>query len=282
MYRRQINLQPFIMKKISFLYQFTIGACFLIFLGLYLHMDSSAMSSTPINNAILQPQNPPLISAEINALQHKMWACFACIGALLCGLTFVVIKKMNTQTDVTFKEQHIQLDQLNQQFTSNQQSLLVQKEFIDDKVQEAELLHQKLQSLVSNFTQQKISSSTFKTRFLLNRSNQLIPVMAQDIAYFFTQNKVVYVVDKNNQKYHTDQSLEELIQQLNPKDFFRANRQFILSIHCIQKIHHYGNAKLKIDISPACEEFIVISKAKVREFKNWVANPQSTFAEAIE
>ncbi|HAS41607.1 MAG TPA: hypothetical protein DCS93_14090 [Microscillaceae bacterium] len=276
MYRGQVQLLPFTMKKISFLYQFTIGACFLIFLGLYLHMDSSAMGSSPLQNTALQPQDSPLISAEINALQHKMWACFACIGALFCGLTFVVIKKMNTQTDINFKEQHLQLDQL------NQQNLLVQKEFMDDKVQEAQLLHQKLQNLVVNFEQQKISTPNFKTRFLLNRSNQLIPVMAQDIAYFFTQNKVVYVVDKNDQKYYTDQSLEELTQQLNPKDFFRANRQFILSIHSICKIHHYGNAKLKIDIAPACEEFIVISKAKVKEFKNWVANPQSTLAEIAE
>ena len=103
--------------------------------------------------------------------------------------------------------------------------------------------------------------------------------MAHYIAYFFTQNKVVYVVDKNDQKFYADQSLEERSQQLNPQDFFRANRQFILSIHCIRKIHHYGNAKLKIEISPSCEEFIIISKAKMKAFKNWIANPQETLAE---
>ncbi|OJJ21290.1 hypothetical protein BKI52_12060 [marine bacterium AO1-C] len=263
------------MKQISFSTQFIIVACCIIFFGLYFHIDSSTIGET----VALKSQNSPLVTAEINALQKKMWACFACIGLLLCGLTFVIIKKINVQSDSTLKEQHSQLDQLNQQLVYNQQNLLIQKEFVDDKVQEAELLHQKLQSLVSNFQLKSNDTSAYKTRFLLNRSNQLIPVMAQDIAYFFTQNKIVYVVDKQDQRYYTDQSLEELTQQLNPKDFFRANRQFILSIHCIRKIHHYGNAKLKIEISPECEEYIVISKAKVKEFKNWVANPQGSLAE---
>lgn len=265
------------MKKISFVGQLIIAFCLVIFLWIGTRIDSQIMANTT-SDFTVQFSESPLVKSEITALKNKMWTFFAGISAFVCGLAFVIIKKINAQNDTKLEEQESKFDQLNEQLISNQKNLLVHKALVADKVQQAEILNRQLQNLFSDF-QQKYTT-TYKTRFLFNQGHQLMPVMAQDIAYFFTQNKVVYVIDKNNQKYYTDQSLEELMQHLNPGDFFRANRQFILSIQSIRKIHHYGNAKLKIEIYPACQEMIIISKAKVREFKNWVANPQTELREA--
>jgi DNA-binding LytR/AlgR family response regulator len=65
-------------------------------------------------------------------------------------------------------------------------------------------------------------------------------------------------------------SLDSLENELNPNDFFRANRQYLVSSRAIQKIHNYGNQKLKLTIKPLSEEGIIISKLKATSFKNWL------------
>jgi DNA-binding LytR/AlgR family response regulator len=64
--------------------------------------------------------------------------------------------------------------------------------------------------------------------------------------------------------------LEKLKEQLDPDMFFKVNRQFILNINAIKKIHSYFQGKLVINTKPAHSEEIIVGKDKAASFKRWL------------
>lgn len=111
----------------------------------------------------------------------------------------------------------------------------------------------------------------YKTRLLANKGPALVPVNIKDIAYIFTENKIVYLISKTKVKFVLNNSLDELEKMLNPILFYRANRQFLLSINSVTKVEAYSANKLMVSVSPPINHDIIISRAKATEFKNWLA-----------
>lgn len=110
----------------------------------------------------------------------------------------------------------------------------------------------------------------FKSRFMIRSGQKIVAVPVEKVAYFFSQNKLTYVVTHDNKKYPLDQPLEIIDRQVDPKIFFRANRQFIVKFEAIEEIHPYFKGRIKINLSPPSEEDIVISADKTPEFKKWL------------
>ncbi|MBZ5855962.1 LytR/AlgR family response regulator transcription factor [Flavihumibacter profundi] len=113
-------------------------------------------------------------------------------------------------------------------------------------------------------------SSEYRTRFLVKQGQKMISIDIKDIAYIFSQNKFSYLRTFNNQKYILDYALDELEQSLSPKLFFRVNRQYILNSGSVAAIHSWFNQKLKVEVEPATDEHIVISRDKANAFKAWM------------
>lgn len=111
---------------------------------------------------------------------------------------------------------------------------------------------------------------SYKSRFLIKIGQKIVAVPIEKIAYFYSQNKLTYIITKDGKKLPTDQTLEQLEEQLDPKTFYRANRQFIVSFESISEIHPYFKGRLKIELSPVSEMEIVISADKTPEFKSWL------------
>ncbi len=123
-----------------------------------------------------------------------------------------------------------------------------------------QLLQQTLQSLQKNY----------KERFLVKSGNQLIAIQTVDIHYFFHESKIVWLKTTLNKKYAVDYTLDQLESLLDPKQFFRINRKFILSFPGIQKVQAYSSNRLKIDVLPAADEEVVVSRDRVAGFKEWL------------
>jgi DNA-binding LytR/AlgR family response regulator len=104
----------------------------------------------------------------------------------------------------------------------------------------------------------------------VNRGDSLIPVSAPEIAFFYAEEKAIFLVTKENKRYIINNTLEELEARINPALFFRVNRQFIIAIDTIQKIHNYFNYKLKLEIVPDPKIEIIVSKNRCTEFKSWM------------
>lgn len=114
----------------------------------------------------------------------------------------------------------------------------------------------------------------FKTRFLVKQGQRLIPIDAERIAYFFAEDKLVFLVTSDDHKYIVDYTLEQLEGKLNPQHFFRANRKIITSMPAVKDIHLSFNGKLKIYLKPDLKkgEEIFVSRERASEFKTWMGN----------
>lgn len=116
----------------------------------------------------------------------------------------------------------------------------------------------------------RLDDRQFKSRFLVKVGDTLISVETGDIAYFQTRHGVVHLVNREGRKYLIDVTMEELVQQLDPQAFFRANRQFIVHFDAIEKTHRYHKGKLLLELMPATEEQIIVSSEKSTAFKQWL------------
>ncbi len=116
----------------------------------------------------------------------------------------------------------------------------------------------------------KEQQKTYKANYLIAYRDELIPVKTEDIAYFYIDTGIVKIVTLQNEMYSMDKKLEELEHELNPAQFDRVNRQFIINRNAIAKIKTYFGGKLIVNVNPPTAERIVVSKAKATSFKNWV------------
>ena len=117
---------------------------------------------------------------------------------------------------------------------------------------------------------QKIGTSKkYKSCFLVPERDKLIPLPTANIAYIYIEDKLVKAIALDEHTYYMSQTLDEIMNQLSPDEFFRANRQFIVSRKAIKDLTIWFGNKLSLNLLVKVPEEIIISKAKVSEFKNW-------------
>ncbi|MEX2350580.1 MAG: LytTR family DNA-binding domain-containing protein [Flavobacteriaceae bacterium] len=124
---------------------------------------------------------------------------------------------------------------------------------------------------VDEFTEKSELNATAKKRILTYLKDEIVSVDTNDIAFMYTENTNTYICCLDGKIYNYGNSLEELYTDLDKTYFFRANRQFILSIKAITKIYKYGNNQLKIEVRPKSPVSIIVSKNKASEFKRWLS-----------
>ncbi|WP_442266397.1 LytR/AlgR family response regulator transcription factor [Tenacibaculum sp. ZS6-P6] len=122
--------------------------------------------------------------------------------------------------------------------------------------------------VVSNVAKDLIKRK-FKDRFLVKLGNHIHSVKTDEISLFYAEGRTVYLVTNSGKKYILDFKLEDLVKILNPKNFFRVNRTFIVGINPIKDVLVYSNSRLKITTSFQLEKEIIVSREKVSLFKNW-------------
>ena len=117
---------------------------------------------------------------------------------------------------------------------------------------------------------QKLKTNiNYKSCFLVPERDKLVPLATSNIAYFYIEDKMVKAISLDEHTYYMSQNLDDIMTQLNPDDFFRANRQFIVSRKAIKDLTIWFGNKLSVNLLVKIPEDIIISKAKVAEFKNW-------------
>lgn len=119
------------------------------------------------------------------------------------------------------------------------------------------------------------AKQTYTRNLLVSHRQKLVPVAVDDFGLFYIENGVVRGLTFDQEAYFPEQNLDELEVMLDPARFYRANRQTILNHQCITGIESYFNSRLLISTRPAIDEDILVSKAKAREFKNWIKGAQS-------
>jgi len=112
--------------------------------------------------------------------------------------------------------------------------------------------------------------NAYKSRFLVKSGSTLRSIETRDIAYFFSEDKLVFLMTGSGSRFVLSETLDELESQLNPADFFRINRQYIVNFKSIHKVHQHFKGRLKIELSPPPAEEIFISNRRASAFKDWM------------
>ncbi|MEM9934426.1 MAG: LytTR family DNA-binding domain-containing protein [Bacteroidota bacterium] len=110
----------------------------------------------------------------------------------------------------------------------------------------------------------------FRQRFIVTAGEKIKSVPVEEIAYFFGQQKYVFLITKDNRRHIVDYTLGKLEDLLDPRYFFRINRQFIIHFSAIEVMHAYSKSRIKIGLSPEPEMDAIVSIDKSRKFKEWL------------
>lgn len=110
----------------------------------------------------------------------------------------------------------------------------------------------------------------FKQRFLVTVGEHLHTIQTNEIAYFYSVEKSTFLTTTAGKTLPLDFSLDKLEGLLSPTQFFRINRQFIVSFQSIKKIFIQSKSRIKLMIEPMVKDEVLISTARTHEFKEWL------------
>ena len=112
-----------------------------------------------------------------------------------------------------------------------------------------------------------------KNRMVVRKGLEHIALKMEDIILFYTENKLVFVIDRSGKKYITDKTLTDLEEYLDNNQFFRANRQYIVNINFIRGFKTFEKVKLQLDlVLPVPNHNIIVSQENAPQFKEWIFN----------
>ena len=115
-----------------------------------------------------------------------------------------------------------------------------------------------------------VAKESYKERFLIRHRDQFLFLLSGDIAYFYSEDSVTFIMTQDGRRFIFDRTLNQLEGDLDPRQFFRINRRQIIHHSSIVKIHTHFNSRLKIDLVPEFDQDALVSREKVKEFKLWL------------
>lgn len=121
-----------------------------------------------------------------------------------------------------------------------------------------------LMKLTSEFKKENYRSS-----FLVNFRQKMLLIDVSEVAYLYIKERGVFLKRKDNTEFVVEFFLDELEKQLNPAQFYRANRQFLVARSAITEIEPYFTGRLLLSAKPEPPTPIIISKEKATDFKRW-------------
>lgn len=124
--------------------------------------------------------------------------------------------------------------------------------------------YMKLAGLIKN------KEKEYKRRIMIRYGEVIKTVEIDDVAYFYTEEKINFLRTKGNISYPIDFNLDELENMIDPKIFFRINRQFIVNFQAIAKMVSFSKSRVKITLNPSCEIETIVSTERSGNFKHWL------------
>lgn len=107
-------------------------------------------------------------------------------------------------------------------------------------------------------------------RFVVDIGKYQVLIRSEDVSYFFTENKTVFMVTAKGERFPTDYTLDEVKKLLQPKIFYRINRQFIVNINAIEKMLPASKSRLKLYLKPETTHETTTSFERTAGFKKWL------------
>jgi len=197
------------------------------------------------------------------------------------GLSFAIFEELEVNCPVIFTTAYDQY--AIQAFKVNSIDYLL-KPIIKDNLAESLSKYNKLQNKegetkidIARLDIDKLAQALglrkpdYMKRLIVRYGEVIKSIEIKDIAYFYSDEKIVFMALKEGKAYPVDFTLDHLEMHLDPELFFRINRKFIISYHAIDKMISYSKSRIKITLNPACSLEAISSTERSGEFKEWLA-----------
>lgn len=208
---------------------------------------------------------------EANAVDVDILFCDI---QLADGLSFNIFEKVSFEAPVIFTTAYDEYTL--KAFKVNSLDYLLKPVRLEDLEQAIEkyktvFRHRKFAVDTEGLRKYLSTPHNYRERFLVRNGTKFYNKPIEDITYFSTENKIVYLHDgQPGRKYLTEFTLDELMRDLlDPRAFFRINRQFIVHIKAIELMKQYSNQRLILQLESGQIDELIVSREKVQEFKRW-------------
>ena len=250
-------------------------------------IHTAAIKSTDL--LVAANVNVSSIDKQLQQLKRNFYLIFLIMGVLVIVLSSVAVRVIGSRYEkhleskyTSLESEVINLSKLNTDLVNYKEKK--EKQLIEERITAEEELRklaeakveEKVELKEEKHKQEEVveklpeTSEFNRKRILTYMRNELVPVLISEIAYVYTENTITYVVNFEGKKSTSNASLDDMYSNFDPTLFFRANRQYIISISAIDKIIKYGKSQLKIILNSKVSEEIIISKNKAAEFKQWL------------
>mgnify|MGYP000524818585 CR=1 FL=1 len=192
------------------------------------------------------------------------------------GISFEIFEKVKIKIPIIFTTAYDQyaiqafkvnsLDYLLKPIAEEDVSSALDK-FSETTKGTAPLIEEQLQGVLSLLNNTK---TNYKSSYLIQKRDELIPIQTSEIAYFYIDTSIVKAVTFDKLEYAISKKLETIEEELDPVSFLRINRQFIVNKKAVEKLKFHFNGKLIVDLNPKANDRIIVSKLKASEVKNWL------------
>jgi hypothetical protein len=237
------------------------------------HATSAIILLTPVGDSdwiIGSHINKARVQDQATYFKNRVYGFIAIIGliTLLFVLTSLLVVSRYYEKLVALKSAQLEdgvlnLSKLNTSLETYQKSLSQSRETLQN-------ISSQIEDENASTAEDVPSSKNTKQRIITYVRNEILSIRTEDISYIYVENTITYVVRKDGKRSTTGESLDLIYSYLDPRFFFRVNRQIIVAISAIETIIKFGNSKLKIQVSPVSEVDIIIGKNKAASFKQWL------------
>jgi DNA-binding LytR/AlgR family response regulator len=239
-------------------------------------IEDERLIATELSNQLASLSSPVEVMAILGSVKESIeFFSEGCHADLIFsdiqlpdGLSFTIFEKIKCDTPVVFVTAFDGF--IINAFEHNGIEYLLKP--IDDK--DLIKVVDKYKNLEKHFEQRQKQKEFFdkrKERLVVKKGFANVLLKIEDIVLFYTESRVVYVLDKEGRRYMCDQNLSELETLLDDHTFFRANRQYIINIQYIRGYKTLERVKLAVDIN--CNESnhsIIVSQETARYFRKWI------------
>lgn len=191
------------------------------------------------------------------------------------GLSFEIFKKIELDIPVIFTTayDHYAI----QAFKVNSIDYLmkpVDKDEVIAALRKYDLQKQKISAVLNDELVKSLISSIgsnkdYKKRFIVKIGTHIKAVETDNVNYFYSFQKGTFLKSGDGKNYLLDQTLETIEQLVNPGQFFRINRKYLVSLNSITDVIAYSNSRLKLKVSYQEEDDFLVAREKVKLFKEW-------------
>ncbi len=116
------------------------------------------------------------------------------------------------------------------------------------------------------------AGTEYKKRFVVRYGEHIKTIDTEEVVYFYTEDKATFLCTKDGRRFVVDFNLDTLDSVLDPKLFFRINRQYIIGIHSIAEMFAYSKSRVLIKLNPPSKHETIVSTERSADFKHWLGD----------